>query len=81
MIERPIDRPINERVECPVLIGVVLNELNAEISEGTSELTLSDLVQWGVDRDACLKLPAHVIQFTDGRQIEFRSDLGWWLPV
>ena len=75
------DRPVNDRRRNPINRAVVLNELNAEVDETRANLTLTDLQQYGVDRDASLKLPAHVIQFTDGSRIEFNSSLGWWMPI
>ena len=60
--------------------AVVLNELNAEIADGTPTLTLSDLQPFGVDREASLAENPALVIFTDGSAIHLNGTTGWWTP-
>jgi hypothetical protein len=72
--------------ESQVNRAVVLNELNAEVARladgplGDDALTLSDLEQYGVDREASQHVNPAVVLFTDGSAIHYNGATGWWMP-
>jgi hypothetical protein len=74
-----MERAVNARAETPVNSAVVLNELNAEVADGSWSLTLSDLVEFGVDVAASRLADAGTVVFIDGSKIMLGAR--WWAPV
>jgi len=73
-----MERSVNARRCMPVSRGVVANELNFEVASGEHSLTLSDLVQFGVDVEASRAGHALTVVMVDGSTVDFRH--GWWMP-